>query len=169
MRMRRTGGFTVAEVCVVLGVVSLLGGFTATMGFKARHTRDLCVAEADIGILENAVQKYYHKRGGPPMDPNRDGITTTGEIISQLKDWRCLDESFTGLDPWGREYVIVLSRDYMLSPDAKFDSLARPVNNDTDGLQVYSTGPDGKTSNSLENTLSTDDVTNFDGAYRPNS
>lgn len=169
MRMRRTGGFTVAEVCVVLGVVSLLGGFAATIGFKARHTSDLCAAEADIILLENAVQEYYHKRGGPLMDPNRDGITTTDEIVSQLKDWQCLDESFTGRDPWGREYVIVLSRDYMLSPDAKFYSLATPVNNDADGMQVYSRGPDGKTSDSLVNTLSGDDVTNFDDAHQPSS
>ncbi len=159
-RNRSSGGFTLAELCVVMGIASIIVGMTVAVGVHARASSAVKAAQASVAALETALVQFEAKSGGFPKDLDHDGITTTEEIIKQLKDWAFLDENFSLVDPWGKKYVIVLKRDYAVSPDTKLDINLFPINDYPGGFQVVSPGPDGETSTMATAEPSLDDIGN---------
>ncbi|MCD6404941.1 MAG: hypothetical protein J7M19_03870 [Planctomycetes bacterium] len=159
-RNRSSEGFTLAELCVVMGIASIIAGMTVAVGLHARASSAVKSAQASVAVLETALVRFEAKSGSFPKDLNHDGITTTEEIVKQLKDWAMLDESFSLVDPWGKTYVIVLRRDYGVSPDTKLDINLFPINDYAGGFQVLSPGPDGETACLATAEASLDDVGN---------
>jgi general secretion pathway protein G len=111
----RTAGFTLMELMLVLGIITLLivaGMRVAPMITKSgRET----AARADVGNLAAALLMYQNKHGGR-LPGSLDKLVAAGDIQeSQL------------LDPWGNKYVLVIPN--KRSKQDKFD--------------LYSVGNDG--------------------------
>lgn len=162
MRSRwRSGGFTLAELSVLIGIAGVVISLTAAAGLYARRTSDEKCARAAVETLESALTRFESKRGDLPRDVDGDGVTTTREVIKQLREWSLLGDDFSDLDPWGNPYVIVLRRDYLVSPDTMYDFNFFPLNDSPRGIQVYSMGPDGLSSYVNTADVALDDINNF--------
>ncbi len=163
--MRKQGkraGFTLAEMCVVVAITAIVGGILVAAGVHARSSNDVRAARAQVVVLVDAISSYEAKRGETPNDVDGDGLTTTEEVVEQLKNWNVLAEDFEPYDPWGQKYVIVLQRDYDYSPDTKRDINFFPVNDFPGGYQVYSGGPDCDASPYTTDEAAADDISNLE-------
>ena len=158
---RRRGGFTLAEIAVVIGIAGIVMSLTVAAGLYAKKTSDRKAALAAIETLETAVSRFEAKRGDLPRDLDGDGVTTTAEVVKQLKEWSLLGDDFSDLDPWGHPYVVVLRRDYLTNPRTMHDFNFYPLNDYPRGLQVYSLGPDGIGSYVDTAKEAQDDLSNF--------
>lgn len=161
MRVRRNGGFTLAEIACVVGIGSILAGLVTAGGMYAKKTSEKHSAQAAVETLETAINAFQAKRGAFPKDLDADGMTTAQEIVNQLEGWNLLGKGFSPLDPWGHPYVIVLRRDYGYAAGTMYDYNLFPLNDTPDGFQVYSMGPDGVTSTVSTDEAALDDITNF--------
>jgi prepilin-type N-terminal cleavage/methylation domain-containing protein len=161
MRVRRNGGFTLAEIACVVGIGSILAGLVTAGGMYAKKASEHHSAQAGVTTLEAAVNAFQAKRGTFPKDLDADGTTTADEIVNQLQGWNILAKDFSPVDPWGRPYVIVLRRDYGYAAGTMYDYNLFPLNDTPDGFQVYSVGPDGATSTVCTDEAALDDIANF--------
>ena len=160
-RHSRRRGFTLAEMAVVVGVASVVMTLTLVAASYARREVSERSAKAGIAQLEMALTRFEAKRGALPKDLDGNGITSTSEVLAQLRQWALLGDDFSDLDPWGRQYIIVLQRDYWTSADTIYDMNFYPYNNTVRGFQVYSKGPDGATGVISTEEPVADDVANF--------
>jgi general secretion pathway protein G len=111
----RTAGFTLMELMLVLGIITLLivaGMRVAPMITKSgRET----AARADVGNLSAALLMYQNKHGGR-LPGSLDKLVASGDLQeTQLSD------------PWGNKYMLVIPN--KRSKQDKFD--------------LYSIGNDG--------------------------
>jgi len=155
-------GFTLMEICVVLCIASIVAGMATVAGLHAKRAGDVRSAKASITALEAAVSGFTAERGRPPRDLDGDGVTTTAEVVEQLKEWELLPGDFSLQDPWGNELVVVLQRDYSSSTNTKRDINFYPVNDHPGGFQVYSAGPDGTAGSFPTQQAAADDLGNFE-------
>jgi len=118
MRPHRRRGVTIAEFCCIAGTAIIAFAFLVVLTLQAKHAADAASAEAAVSTLEDTVSAYIEKRGLPPKDLDGDGIVSTDEIVSQLKNWNLLPQEFVPYDPWGERYVIVLNSDAPLPGNA---------------------------------------------------
>jgi hypothetical protein len=105
---RNRFGFTMAELTVCFAAFAVLTGLVSAVGMRAKHAADVRAAKAGMDVLADAVERYIDLRGRLPRDIDGDGDRETNEIISQLRDWDLLPESFKPVDPWGNEFIIAL-------------------------------------------------------------
>jgi hypothetical protein len=148
-------------MAVVVGVASVVMTLTLVAASYARREVSERGAKAGITKLEAAMSRFEAKRGALPKDLDGNGVTTTAEVIMQLKQWALLGDDFSDIDPWGSRYVVVLQRDYWSSPDTIYDENFYPYNNAPGAFQVYSKGPDGATGVIATEAAAMDDVANF--------
>jgi len=154
-----SGGFTASEKAVLSSITAIFVLFVAVASLQFKHHRDVATARNTVFALERAVLAYCEKRG-MPRDTDGDGIASGEEIIAQLKQCAFLPADFTGNDPWGGRYRIILRRDYEKHPETRRDFMALPLNDYARGVQVFSTGPDGRSAPHLSDLLSADDIGN---------
>lgn len=157
----RHGGFTLAEMSVVVGIAGVVTCITAVAALYAMRSNDERAAIAEIRSFETALVRFQAKRGRMPLDLDNSGITTSFEVIKQLKDWGLLGDDFSDMDPWGNPYVIVLKRDYGTHPGTVYDLDCLPLNDTPGGFQVYSYGRDGETYFINTADVCRDDISNF--------
>jgi len=155
-------GFTLAEMTVAISVGAIILAMVAAGGMYARQASAVRAAKAAVTTIEAAITAFEAKRGALPDDLNGDGITSTDEIVKQLKAWKVLPDSFVPLDPWGHQYVIVLKREYDTNPSTMCDFNLFPLNDSGEGFQVYSFGPDGKSTTIVTDGSVKDNIANFD-------
>jgi len=160
MRSRAgSGGFTASEKAVLYCITATFALFAVVACLQFKRHRDVITARNAVVALERAVLAYCEKRG-MPRDTDGDGIASAEEIIAQLKRSAFLPADFTGKDPWGGRYRIILRRDYEKHPETRRDYLALPLNDYARGVQVFSPGPDGRSAPLLSDVLSADDIGN---------
>ena len=180
---RAQAGFTLVELMAVITIIVILAGITiGGMGYvKEKEARSK--ARVQIDLLANAMEEYKQDFGTYPLgataakgdtnilfralywdsDDNGSGPDADLEQKIYLAD---LDPTLNKQgwvpdnqkaqtkirDPWGNEYYFRSGK----TADGKTNPGA--VNPDFD---IWSAGPDGKTSKGAENNDTKDDIKNF--------
>ncbi len=79
--MRRTSGFSLIEILVVLALVGLLMGLVATGVFRFSETGRITDAQARIAALSLLVESYHDREGAyPPSRLAAAGVTDGNRI-----------------------------------------------------------------------------------------
>ena len=90
---RKTSGFTLLELLVVIVIIGLLAGYVAPRYFSQVGKSEIQVAKAQIDSFEKALDQYR-------LDTRR--YPSTEEGLQALQPY--LKKSVPN-DPWGRPYV----------------------------------------------------------------
>ncbi|MHB8120514.1 MAG: prepilin-type N-terminal cleavage/methylation domain-containing protein [Desulfuromonadaceae bacterium] len=143
---RTAGGFTLVELLSVIAIIAILAAMSipayAAYVTKARIGRTI----AEIRMLEKEITVFQTDKGPLPE--------TLGDI------------GFGALnDPWGTPYQYLRIADSDIAGKGKLrrDRAINPLNTDYD---LYSMGPDRKTSTNLNAKDSLDDIVRArDGAF----
>jgi general secretion pathway protein G len=101
---RRSRGFTLMEVLLVLAILVILGSLV-TAGFlqiQKSSTKDS--ARVQIGLLEDAVKFYTLAVGSPPT--SLQGLIERPSDIANPEKWAgpYWDKKTLPVDPWNNEY-----------------------------------------------------------------
>jgi general secretion pathway protein G len=103
---RRTQGFTLIELVVVMTIIAILAG-AVTLQIK-RRTEDAKVtrARADIATIETAVDLYAADNGNPPTtQQGLAALRTKPSSPPAPKNWSGPYLKKAPIDPWGNEYI----------------------------------------------------------------
>jgi general secretion pathway protein G len=134
-RSKDTRAFTLVEILIVLGLIATLAGIGIPMYYrsldKARQTR----AIADIKNIALTITTSFIQTGAYPA--------TLAEVNCALND------------PWGHPYEYLVLAGTKNNGKARKDKNLVPINTDFD---LYSAGPDGKTTSPLTAKISQDDI-----------
>lgn len=107
-RNRRTKGFTLIELMVVILIISMLAGFVAPNVLKRMGKAKTDLAKPRMAIIENAIKAFEFDCGRLP-DESEGGLEA---LLVAPPD---LEGKWNGpyikksqlLDPWGNEYVYI--------------------------------------------------------------
>ncbi len=107
-RNRRTKGFTLIELMVVILIISMLAGFVAPNVLKRMGKAKTDLAKPRMAIIENAIKSFEFDCGRLP-DESQGGLE---ELLAAPAD---MEGKWNGpyikksqlLDPWGNEYIYV--------------------------------------------------------------
>jgi general secretion pathway protein G len=130
MRVRRLaqGGFTLAEILVVLVILGLLAGIVFTRVAGQTERARVQTARAQVAALEEAVRRFEADNGFfPETEQGLEALVekpAAGRAPTNYADGGYLDRGVPA-DPWGNPYKY-------LAPGAR--------NRDFD---LWSAGPDG--------------------------
>lgn len=127
--MRRTKGFTLIEMLVVLVIIGLLAGLVGPRLFGQADSSRIKAAEVQVKMLRGALLTLQLDFGRFPNDEEGLRLLVQPPVDSaQAARWKgpYLDESTVPLDPWSNPYQ------YSVSSNA-----AQP-------FFLYSMGADGK-------------------------
>jgi len=111
-KRQRDAGMTLIEILIVLALISLVTGSIGVMVFNNFKKGQTKVAKTQVSEVIGAVQQYM-------MDNNNNCPQGIEELITQKllkKDYK---------DPWGKQFT-----------------LKCPGEQDPDGVDVVSAGPD---------------------------
>ena len=101
----RDAGFTLLELLVVLAILALLAGVAtpAVIGYLGKAKSD--TAQLQIGIFEEALDRYRLDAGGYPTQ--QQGLDALLTRPAEARRWSgpYLKGAKAPLDPWGRPYV----------------------------------------------------------------
>ncbi|HRZ80278.1 MAG TPA: type II secretion system major pseudopilin GspG [bacterium] len=122
-------GFSLLEIMVVITIMAMIMGAVGVGVMTYLDKSKIKQARIDIGTISNALDLYKTEFTRYP--DSEDGL-------SKLVEEKILKEKKVPKDPWGNEYIYIY-----------------PGNNNTDGFDLYSFGPDGKEGGS-------DDITNWE-------
>jgi general secretion pathway protein G len=143
--MRATGvrGFTLIEMLAVMAIIGTLTAFAMPHYHAIRDKALIAQAEGDIRALEVDIMTYY---AGANLYPADLATIGRGSMV----------------DPWGNPYQYLPAQGGNQGQMRK-DRFLVPLNSDYD---LYSMGPDGKSSPALTSSNSQDDIVRAnDGAY----
>lgn len=125
MRTRRSGGFTLVEMLLVLSILALLAGIVYPKFIKHTVGARITTAQVQIKAFSTALDVFAVDNGYFPK--GRDGLLTLLQRPHDAQNWHgpYLDE--IPKDPWGMDYVY------------ECPGKQRP-----DSYDLISAGPDGK-------------------------
>lgn len=123
---RRTTGFSMIELLLVLVILGVLVGIVVTRFTGRGEQARVTAANADIQSLENALDMFEIDNGRFPRGD--EGLDALVRQPGNLENWSgpYLRRSALPADPWGNEYIYEL-----------------PGRENPDGYDLYSLGPDG--------------------------
>ncbi len=100
---RRTAGFTLLELLVVLVILGLLVGYVAPRYFAQVGKSEVKVARAQVKALEDALDQYRLDVGRYPV--SQSGLAALNEQPSGESRWQgpYLRKTVPN-DPWGHPY-----------------------------------------------------------------
>lgn len=102
--MRRTGGFTLLELLVVMVIIGLLAGLVAPRYFEQIGKSNVKVAKAQIDALGKALDQYRLDVGGYPS--SEEGLQALLVKPQNAVGWSGpYLQKTVPLDPWGRPYL----------------------------------------------------------------
>ncbi|MCP4895476.1 MAG: prepilin-type N-terminal cleavage/methylation domain-containing protein [bacterium] len=139
-------GMSLVEALIVVAIIASLTAMAAPHYLKAEEESRVEAAIADIRMIENLILAY---------------AADTGELPNSLAEVGA--DHF--LDPWGNsyEYLRIEGAGNQGKGKRRKDHFLVPVNSDFD---LYSKGPDGKSSPPFTAQASRDDIVRTsDGAY----
>jgi general secretion pathway protein G len=175
-------GFTLVEMLAVITIIVILGGIVLASTAYVKQKQALNQAKVQVDLLSNAIEQYkadngYYPPGGSGgkgdskiiyralyWDSNSDGAGPETDTVQKIYlaeldpktnkiGWTSGDKSeVTIIDPWGNEYRYRTGKLDDGSPNPK------AVNPDFD---LWSAGPDGKTSDGADNKHTKDDIRNW--------
>lgn len=114
---RRTAGFTLVEILVVICVITVLIGLTASATFSARQKAYTAAAHQECEQIAAAFKAYWLANGAWPISASdwknldKDNMRTilgdkgAGPVYLALDDNQ-FETDGTYVDPWGNPYQI---------------------------------------------------------------
>ena len=119
-------GFTLIEVLLVLIILAVIGSIVAPNMFGAKDRADINAAKAQITYLKSAMKMYRLDMGRYPSKLEDLREKPSDKDLAEKWTEPYLDQPLNE-DPWGNEYQY----------------LAEGKRN-SDGFDLWSNGPDGK-------------------------
>lgn len=102
--MRKSAGFTLLELLVVIVIIGLLAGYVAPRYFSQVGKSEVQVARAQIDALEKALDQFRLDTRRYPS--TEEGLRALVERPSGEPAWNGpYLKKFVPNDPWGRPYV----------------------------------------------------------------
>jgi len=135
-RLRRHIGLTVVELTVALLIAAVMVTLALPAYSNYRERVRIDQAKRDIAMMSAVISNYYNDAQAYP-----DSLSDVG--FGSL------------LDPWGNPYGYLNLGDKKAHGHARKDHSLVPINTDFD---LYSMGPDGKSSPPLTAKASRDDI-----------
>lgn len=126
-RRRAAQGFTLIEVLLVLVILVVLGSLAATAFTGVGDRADRDAAEAQVGLIDSAIDFYKFHTKHPPESLEDLIKKPSDATVADRWAGPYLDTSQIPLDPWDNEY--------------KYSAEGK---NNPDGFDVWSMGPDGQ-------------------------
>ena len=128
------GGFTLVELLAVIAVIAIVAGLVIGAAGVAGKKADVARAEAEIGLIQQALDEYRGEYGSYPIGDGSMIDTVFDSLTNYVAEIR-------GTDPWGSPYSYLCTTDAPLS------------------FQLRSAGPDG-TFGSDDFNKAQDDISN---------
>jgi len=101
---RKTRGFTLIEVLVVILIIVTLVGIVIGIAQLAHNRSAESQAVAMIAKWKNDLERYKEKYGDYPTDPNLKDAAGLQLLINQLYPTANDKHDLQTRDPWGMEY-----------------------------------------------------------------
>jgi general secretion pathway protein G len=102
--MKRSRGFTLLELLVVVAIIGLLAGYVAPRYFSQVGKSEVNAAKAQIDALEKALDQYRLDAGSYPG--NELGLNALVQRPPNEPKWNGpYLKKAVPLDPWGKPYV----------------------------------------------------------------
>ncbi len=104
-RRASSGGFTLLEMVIVLGIIAvILGGAIGVLG-KVGEGAKLQRVEGDFNAIGSALRTYKINAGHyPSSQQGLKALVSKPSGTPQPRRWTSLMDSVP-LDPWGQEYI----------------------------------------------------------------
>ncbi len=134
-KRKQEQGFTLVEMLLVLVILATLAAIVVPKFAGRTEQAKVTAAETQISNLEIALDAFEVDNGFYPK--GSDGLEDLVDKPSNTQDWRGPYIKDLPVDPWGNEYVY----EY-------------PGKHNTNGFDLYSMGPDGRSGGD-------DDITNW--------
>ncbi len=102
--LKKTQGFTLLELLVVLGIIAMLAGIVGPQVMKHMGSAKLKAAKVQIEDISTALDMYKLDVGNYPS--NQQGLAALVEKPADGKQWNgpYLRKEKVPVDPWQQEY-----------------------------------------------------------------
>ena len=103
-RPRRTRGFTLMEILLVLAILVVLGAMVGVGYSRVQVNAMKSAARTQIGLLEDATKLYILDVGSPPS--SLDALLAAPSDLANPAKWQgpYLEKTTLPVDPWNNPY-----------------------------------------------------------------
>lgn len=106
--MKKSAGFTLIELMVVLVIIAVLTGLVAQNFIGRDHEARVGVVRADFTSIENALATYrLDNQNYPSTEQGIEALMSQPGGSPVPRNWRGPYLRRAPLDPWGNPYVYV--------------------------------------------------------------